>query len=279
MKKLTFAKDALLRPKNNKISDAYTTLNHYCQVNYLVPAEKLRKWIHPRFESTTIDVDREFTNQAIISAVIFQEKNFHFPSMKVIGNYTFSQTNYRTYTIDRETGQRTVWFFGTTLDHFSIIIPKDIWRFPWHKAKIKLETAFHEGVYQKYVMNSSSVWGEASLDVIDQGRKADDSDFLGFPDKETALIYLTQPMSGHFYLNKKTPKLGCWEIYHVPMNPNIAKINSNSNLSPSFKVFKDMGLIKDNQMPYNILLQNEIDYDIYLPPIESISHGSRYCNS
>lgn len=47
---------------------------------------------------------------------------------------------------------------------------------------------------------SHTQWGQASLEVIDQGRKSTDEDFPGFPDKETALIYLTQPMSGHFYL-------------------------------------------------------------------------------
>jgi hypothetical protein len=56
MKKLTFAKDIFGKPSSNKLLDAYTTLNHYCQVNYLVPASKLKSLIHPRFTSTTIEL-------------------------------------------------------------------------------------------------------------------------------------------------------------------------------------------------------------------------------
>ena len=59
------------------------------------------------------------------------------------------------------------------------------------------------------------------------------------------------------------------------MNPNIGKFANQSAYPNFFKVFIDLGFIEMDQKPYNILLQNEIDYDIYLPPIESISKGSR----
>ena len=56
MKKLTFAKDAWPKPTTSKFTDAFTTLNNYCQVNYTVPAQKLKKLIHPRFDSTVINI-------------------------------------------------------------------------------------------------------------------------------------------------------------------------------------------------------------------------------
>ena len=49
-------------------------------------------------------------------------------------------------------------------------------------------------------MRATSQWGEAHINVLDTGRKTEDKNFPGFPDKETALIYLTHPMSGHFQL-------------------------------------------------------------------------------
>jgi hypothetical protein len=83
-------------------------------------------------------------------------------------------------------------------------------------------------------------------------------------------------MSGHFNLTTMRPQMGCWEIYHVPMNPNIGRFKADNPYPNFFKVFVDLGLVGMNEQPYNILLQNEIDYNIYLPPIESISNGSRY---
>ncbi len=93
--------------------------------------------------------------------------------------------------MDKVTGERTVWFFGTTLDHWSIVIPKYIWRFPWSEAEIKFDVDYDGERYNKFKMRAQSKWGEARIDVEDTGREGSDTDFPGFPDKETALIYLT----------------------------------------------------------------------------------------
>lgn len=277
MEKLTFAKNTLNKPIKSKLLDAYTTLNHYCQINYTTPTVKLLKYINPRFEPITISINGS-EKLSIISAVVFEEKNFHFQKMPFLGNYTFAQTNYRTYCIDKETNKRTVWFFGTTLDHWSLVVPKYIWRFPWHSAKISFKTELSKSnsnkFYDQYKMKAESNWGAAEINVLDQGRKTICSDFPGFKDKESALVYLTHPMSGHFYLNTKPKKLGCWEIYHKQMEPNLGVFDKTKK--NYFNLFENLKLIEKEQEPYNILLQNEIDYNIYLPPIESISKNSRY---
>jgi len=282
MKTLTFLKDILPRPASRKILDANTILNNYCQVNYTTPVENLKKILHPRFEPTTIFLPGSDIQQAIISAVVFQEKDFHFTQMPYLGKYTFNQTNYRCYCIDKETGERTVWFFGTTLDHWSIFVPRNLWRFPWHRAKINFETDLkghdeQNKYYEKFRMTAKSQWGPADIHVKDLKRKGEDNDFPGFPNKETALIYLTHPMSGHFFLRDRKEKLGCWEIWHEPMNPNIGVFEENT--VNYFGLFENLGLVTRGQKPYNILLQPQIEYDIYLPPIESISKNSRYRSS
>ena len=66
------------------------------------------------------------------------------------------------------------------------------------------------------------------------------------------------------------------QIYHAPMDPNVGHIMDGGG-GVHFKVFSEvLGLIEPGAKPYNILLQNEIDYNIFLPPLESISKGSRY---
>lgn len=276
MKTLTFLKDILPKPAAQKLLDAHTCLSHYCQVNFTTPVERLQKIIHPRFEPTTIETPHSNGKQAIISAVVFNEKDFHFPQMNYFGKYSFNQTNYRCYVVDKETGRRTVWFFGTTLDHWSIIVPRHVWRFPWHQANINFDTHLGEdkSSYARYNMTAKSEWGPAEINVKDLNRKGRDEDFPCFPDKETALIYLTHPMSGHFYLRTSKPKLACWEIWHEPMNPNIGVFEEDKQ--NYFGLFENLGLITRGQRPYNVLVQPEIKYNIYLPPIESISKNSRY---
>jgi len=48
--------------------------------------------------------------------------------------------------------------------------------------------------------------------------------------------------------------MGWWEIYHVPMSPNLGKFRSDNKHPNFFKVFIDLGLIEMNEQPYNILL-------------------------
>lgn len=288
MKALKFGIDTLAKPPSHKskLLDSFTTLQHYCQVNYAVDPAKLSAIIPPRFQATVIPIDGR--HKAIISAVVFREKDFCLSSCKdysFVPKFTFSQTNYRCYVVDTQTGKRTVWFFGTSLDHWSIVVPRYAWRFPWHAAKISFNTMTEQcsagsipyDHYTTYHMHADSSWAPASIHVTDSGRETTNEDFPGFPDKETALIYLTHPMSGHFHLRDST-RLGCWEIFHVPMNPRLAHFadGKTNGRRSYFGLFERMGLVEPEQPPYNILLQNTIDYDIYLPPIESIAKDSRY---
>jgi len=126
MKKLRFLTDVPPRPSGTKFLDALAILSNYCQVNFTVPVEKLKNLIHPRFEPLTVSLPNLEGNQAIISAVVFEEKEFHFLKLPFLGKYSFGQADYRCYCIDKETGVRTVWLFGTTLDHWSRFIPRYI---------------------------------------------------------------------------------------------------------------------------------------------------------
>jgi hypothetical protein len=69
--KLKFVQDTLKKPLIQGLIDAYTTLNHYCQVNYLVPIEKIKPHMADRFEPTVINIPRDSKNYGIVSSVFF----------------------------------------------------------------------------------------------------------------------------------------------------------------------------------------------------------------
>src|SRR5512134_2369259 len=92
--------------------DAITTLRHFAIVTYALPPERLRPLVDRRFELDCIDVDGG--RKALLSVVPFEDQDFRaaaFPSPR----WRFGQTNYRVYVRDRTTGERAVWFLGTTL--------------------------------------------------------------------------------------------------------------------------------------------------------------------
>ncbi len=56
------------------------------------------------------------------------------------------------------------------------------------------------GLYEKYRMKNSSAWAQASVELVQS--ESDTFDFPGFPNTESALVYLTHPLAG-FYVSKR----------------------------------------------------------------------------
>ncbi len=128
---LRFTEQMLARPKTGFL-DVDSGLQHFAIVTYAIPAERLRPLVHRRFDLETIDGPNG-SPQALISMVPFLDKDFHSAWLKY-PQLTFGQTNYRAYVTDRYTGERVAWFFGTTLDSWSVAIPNRLWKLPWYRA-------------------------------------------------------------------------------------------------------------------------------------------------
>jgi len=109
------------------------------------------------------------------------------------------QTNYRIYIIDTEIGERCVWFLGTPLDSWTLAVPRYLWNLPWHTGKVSFDCSFNKitGLYDRYHMDTESRWAEASVDLTQS--QSDSFEFPGFPDRESALVYLTHPLAGFYY--------------------------------------------------------------------------------
>ncbi len=87
----------------------------------------MRPYVHARFALERISLDG--SERALISAVPFEDHDFRagaFPSPR----WKFGQTNYRSYGIDRETGERVTWFLGTVLDSWTVVVPRHRWKLP-----------------------------------------------------------------------------------------------------------------------------------------------------
>jgi hypothetical protein len=88
LSKLVFSQCAK-RPSKVGLLDAFTTLHHYCQVNYLVDPSKLKAFIPSRFQPLIIHPQSNQNGKAIISAVIFEEQDFHLKKFKPL-KFTFN---------------------------------------------------------------------------------------------------------------------------------------------------------------------------------------------
>jgi hypothetical protein len=211
-----------------------------------------------RFELDTVLIAGQ--PRGLISVVPFIDVDFTsavFPFLK----FRMGQTNYRIYIIDRATGERCVWFLGTTLDSWTVVVPRHIWNLPWYAGDIRFECEVDDetGQYRTYHMVTRADWAPAEV------RLSQPSDVKleleGFPDTETGLVILTHPLAGFYY--RRDGKLGTYRVWHDRLKVTPAKLES-----ASFGLLERLGIVtaEEQQYPHSVLLEPVNEFAIYLPP-------------
>jgi len=253
----TFYDYLIERPKPKGI-DVLCGLKHFAIITYAVPSERFKGIFPDRFQLDTVEINGR--EMGLISVVPFIDVDFTsavFPFPK----FTMGQTNYRIYIVDIKTGERCVWFLGTTLDSWTLAVPRYLWNLPWHRGKVSFDCALNEtsGLYDKYVMETISDWAAASVELVQS--ESDALDFPGFPDVESALVYLTHPLAGFYY--RRDNKLGTYRVWHKELAVKPAQLKS-----ARFKLLSDLDIVKETEQnsPYSVLIEPINEFTIYLPP-------------
>ena len=245
------------RPKPTGL-DVTCGLKHFSIITYAVPAERFEGIFPDRFKLDTVMIDG--IEKGLISVVPFIDVDFTsavFP----FPTFTMGQTNYRIYIIDTETGERCVWFLGTTLDSWTLAIPRYLWNLPWHSADMTFDCHFDNetGRYTKYSVTADSEWATAEVSL--EQKVEDVFAFTGFPDTESALVYLTHPLAGFYH--RRDGKLGTYRVWHKRLNVRPASL-----ISANFKLLSTLGIVTPSEQnhPYSVLIEPLNEFTIYLPP-------------
>jgi hypothetical protein len=160
---------------------------------------------------------------------------------------------------DRETGLQSVWFFGTTLDSITVMVPRHWWKLPWHRGRIRFSCDIEGDFYRRYEMTTKSTWAPVQLRLEDSGAPVSQLD--GFPDLETGMLLLTHPLTG-FY-RRRDGALGSYEVWHDRLTPRAGGCRKARCGLPD-----RLGLVPfaQQEKPYSVMLQQQIEFTIYLPP-------------
>ena len=259
LENLQFTPTLLTRPAPSGLA-AETTLEHFAIVTYWVDPACLRKHLHPRFEPDCVISDGA-APRALVSVVTFVDRDFRFvacprPSAR------FGQTNYRAYVTDTATGEHVVWFFGTCLDSLSVVVPRHLWKLPWHRGRMRFDCHYDEKLsrYSAFNVTTSSRWAPARLRLRDSGRAS--TRLPGFSNLEAGLVLLTHPMRGYF--RRRDGALGTYSIWHDRLNPTVGDVEF-----AEFPLLTALGLVElgDHDAVQSVLIQRRIDFTIYLPPM------------
>ncbi|RYG27580.1 MAG: DUF2071 domain-containing protein, partial [Burkholderiales bacterium] len=198
--------------------------------------------------------------KALISVVPFIDVDFTSACLP-FPKFTMGQTNYRVYVVDSTTGEKCVWFLGTTLDSWTVAVPRYLWKLPWHRGRVEFDCERDEatGRYTRYRMNTLAKWAPARLELAQQPSAGFSLD--GFPDDESALVFLTHPLAGFYH--RRDGRLGTYRVWHERLV-----------VTPATLIHADFGLLSrlalvnadEQQAPHSVLLQPVNEFTIYLPP-------------
>lgn len=255
---IRFTESMLARPPLSP-GDVVTTLKHFAIVTYAVDPERIRPHVHPRFDLENF-TGEDGLAKAWVSMVPFEDQGFRFAGVPWF-TFRFGQTNYRTYVIDRATGQRLVWFFGTTLGSWTVAIPRWVWKLPWHPGHVEFDCSFDAArrCYTHYRMTTRANWAPVELALEDTGQAV--TALPGCVNLEAGLVILTHPLFGVFY--RRDGALGRYNIWH-----NRLRLSTGTCLHARIGLFDRLGIVPfaEQLQPHSILLQHHTEFTIYLPP-------------
>ena len=183
-----------------------------------------------RFKLDTVLIDG--VELALISVVPLVDVDFTsavFPFPK----FRMGQTHYRIYIVDTHTGEKCVWFLGTTLDSWTRIVPHTIWNLPWYAGKVGFDCVQDsDGSYSRYFMQTDAACAPAQVKLITEPG----AELPGFPDMETGLVFLTHPLRGYYH--RRDGQLGTYRVWHKQLN-----VTSGRLISASFGLLDRLGLV------------------------------------
>lgn len=238
--------------------DVASTLRNFAIVTYAVEPERLRPYVHERFQLDCIETDDG--PRALVSVVPFEDRDFRFVRLPQF-RFSFGQTNYRAYVVDRRTSRRCVWFMGTTLGSWAVVIPRLVWRLPWHRGEVRFECRWDEAQsrYVRYRVTTRAGWAPLTLDLGDTGLPP--AHLPGFADLRAAYTVLTHPLRG-FY-RRQDGALGTYSVWHQRMRPTVGTVRS-----AEVGLLDRLGLVSrgEQRQPHSVLIQRDIEFAIRLPP-------------
>lgn len=227
---------------------ASTELDDFAIVSYRAEPGLVARYLPSGVVPEVLSFD-DGGRDALISAVVFSDRDFHFRFCPRV-SISCGQVNYRAYV--RSGGESGAWFFGTALDHPLVVVPRLLWRMPWHRAQIRIGA--QDGQWHMTAADSS---GTSHCELSVTGDALGRLD--GFTDARHTLQTLTHPTDGWY--RRRNGATGHYSIWHDVMAARPAAVTS-----ARFTFLEALGLITPSSQPHSALTQATIAFDIHTPP-------------
>ncbi|WP_109509891.1 DUF2071 domain-containing protein [Nocardioides speluncae] len=229
-----------------------TELDDFAIITYRVTAEAVARHLPEGFEPEEFAFE-DGTTGALVSAVVFRDRDYHFRFFRPV-SITCGQINYRTYV--RAHGEPGVWFFGTSLDHPLVVVPKLLWQMPWRRSRISIAGVW-DGTPAHWQMTAVDASDESHCELVEQPGPLGPLD--GFLEVADVLRTLTHPTAGWY--RRRDGDVGSYTIWHPVMDARRFRVEA-----ARFTFLERLGLITADAVPHSALAQQTIHFDVHTPP-------------
>jgi hypothetical protein len=228
-------------------------------ITWMVPADALREHLPEGLEP--LEWNSNSGPTSLISMVAFRDRGFRF-NFCPIARLSGGQVNYRAYV--RRGGLTGVWFFGTSLDHRLVGIPRTLWRMPWHRDRVAVAADWDGGQLHEWSLRADGDWGSARVLLRGRGDPGGGDGPFNPPvhgvdiGRDLAPV-LVDPQRGWF--RRTDGLLGRYSVSHPPMSLLRADV-----LLARTDVFSRLGLVPAEQAPVDARVTGRIRFDVHTPP-------------
>lgn len=231
---------------------ATTKLDDFAIISYRVALDVVARHLPEGFEPEAFP-SADGAETALVSAVPFKDRDFHFRFFPKVA-ISCGQINYRTYV--RAYGERGVWFFGTSLDHPLVSVPRTLWRMPWSRSRISISAEWTES-RARWSMTAADFSGRSHCDLVERPGSPQPLD--GFASADEVLTILTHPTTGWY--RRRGGGIGRYSIWHPVMQPRSFQVET-----ARFSFLDHLGIITRDTRPHSALAQRSLHFDIHTPP-------------
>lgn len=242
---------------HNSVFDCSVTVEHLALINYLVPIERVEKFVKESDDLYIPKYSIDGKDFAVISIAPLLNVQLGFYKLIPFVKVTYPEMNFRLYVNEKKDETSGVLFMKMLSTGIYPYLARLIWRMPWFNANIKYNIKFNdlEKRYEHFEYSSQNKQDVNRIMIKDTGMNVLPSP--PFKDIAHEKLIITHPE--HAFSRTKGHTFAYVTAYHQEMD-----ITAGEPIDLYFSFLEEQEILTKHEMlhPHSIFLSRRIPYKV-----------------